>query len=87
MFRFNKPSSGRLLLCFAKVIIIKIVKNVVMNQFGCVAAYLSSPYWCVYSAECTESHSGEICSHTTELIHTTFLTNYFNNYNFNKAQQ
>jgi len=21
-----------------------------MNQFGRVAAYLSSPYWCVYSA-------------------------------------
>jgi len=25
MFRFNKPSSGSLLLCFAKVIIIKIL--------------------------------------------------------------
>jgi len=24
-----------------------------MNRFGRVAAYLSSPYWCVYSAQCT----------------------------------
>ena len=24
-----------------------------MNQFGHVAAYLSSPYWCVYGAQCT----------------------------------
>ena len=39
-------------MCFDKVINIKIVKNVVMNRFGRVAAYLSSPYWCVYSAEC-----------------------------------
>jgi len=23
-----------------------------MNHFGRVAAYLSSPYWCVYSAQC-----------------------------------
>jgi len=23
-----------------------------MNQFGRVAAYLFSPYWCVYSAQC-----------------------------------
>ena len=23
-----------------------------MYQFGRVAAYLSSPYWCVYSAQC-----------------------------------
>ena len=53
MFRFNKPSSGSLLLCFAKVIIIKIVKDVVISQFGRVAAYLSSPYWCVHSAQCT----------------------------------
>ena len=30
-----------------------LVKNVVVNQFGRVAAYLSSPYWCVYSAQCT----------------------------------
>jgi len=52
MFRFNKPSSGSLLLCFAKVIIIKIIKNVVLNQFGRVAAYLSITYWCVYSAQC-----------------------------------
>ena len=44
MFRFNKQSSGSLLLCFAKVTIIKIVENVIMNQFGHVAAYLSSPY-------------------------------------------
>ena len=51
MFRCNKPSPGGLLLCFAKVIIIKIVKHVVMNQFGRVAAYLSSPYWFVHSAE------------------------------------
>jgi len=52
MFRLNKPLSGSLLSYFAKVIIIKIVKNVVMNQFGRVAAYLSSVYWCVYSAQC-----------------------------------
>ena len=44
MFQFNKPSSGSLLSCFVKVTIIKIVKNIVMNQFGYVAAYLSSPY-------------------------------------------
>jgi hypothetical protein len=24
-----------------------------MNQFGRVAAYLSNPYWCVHSAQCT----------------------------------
>jgi len=47
MFRFNKPSSGSLLLCLAEVTIIKIVKNVVMNHFGLVAAYLSSRYWYV----------------------------------------
>jgi len=23
-----------------------------MNQFGRVAAYLSSPYWCVYNPQC-----------------------------------
>jgi len=23
-----------------------------MNQFGRVVAYLSSPYWCVYCAQC-----------------------------------
>ena len=23
-----------------------------MNQYGRVAAYLFSPYWCVYSAQC-----------------------------------
>jgi len=50
MFRFNKPYC--LLLCFAKVMIIKIVKNVILNRFGRVAAYLSSPCWCVYSAQC-----------------------------------
>jgi len=55
MFRCNKPSSWSLLSCFAKVIIIKIVKNVVMNQFGRVAAYLSIPYCCVYSAQCRVS--------------------------------
>ena len=37
---------------FAKVIIIKTAQNVFMNQFGHVAAYLSSPYWCVYGAQC-----------------------------------
>jgi len=53
MFRFNKPTSGSLLLCFAKIMIIKIaVKKVVMNQFGRVAAHLSSPYLCMYSAQC-----------------------------------
>jgi len=26
---------------------------VVMNQFSRVAIYLSGPYWCVYSAQCT----------------------------------
>jgi len=29
-----------------------LVKNGVRNQFGRVAAYLASPYWCVYSAQC-----------------------------------
>jgi len=29
----------------------------------------------------------KICSHTTELMHNDVLTNYFNNYNFSKAQQ
>jgi hypothetical protein len=24
-----------------------------MSQFGRVAAYLSCPYWCVYSLQCT----------------------------------
>ena len=52
MFLFNKLSSASLLSCFAKFIIIKIVKHVVMNHFGRVAAYLSRPYWCVYSAQC-----------------------------------
>ena len=33
MFRFNKPSSGSLLLCFAKVMIIKI-HNDVFNYFN-----------------------------------------------------
>jgi len=32
-----------------------------MNQFSRVAVYLSTPYWCVYSARCRvrliESHS------------------------------
>ena len=51
MFLFNKPSSGTLLSCFVEVIIIKIVKTVVVNPFGLVAANLSSPYWCVYSAQ------------------------------------
>jgi len=37
MIRFNKPSSGSLLLYFAKVVIIKIVKSVVMNLLGHVA--------------------------------------------------
>ena len=27
-----------------------------MNQFGRVAAYLSSPHWCVYSAQCRVRH-------------------------------
>ena len=36
----SQPSSGTLLLCFAKVVTIKTVKNVVMNQFGRVAVYL-----------------------------------------------
>jgi hypothetical protein len=54
MIWLNKPNSGSLLLCFVKVTIIKIVKfkNVVTNQFGRVDAYLFSPYWCVYSAQC-----------------------------------
>ena len=48
VFRFNNHHQGSLLLCLAKVIIIKIYsKNVVMNQFGRVAAYLSSLNLCV----------------------------------------
>jgi len=45
MFRLTKPSSGSLLLCFAKVMIIKTVSynTSLWNQFGRVAAYLSSP--------------------------------------------
>ena len=38
MFPFNKPASGSFLLCFAKAIIITVVKNVVMNRFGRMAA-------------------------------------------------
>jgi len=52
MFQSNNPSSGRLLLSFAKVIINKIVLKVVMNQFGHVAAYIYSSYWSVYSVQC-----------------------------------
>jgi len=39
-----------------------------MNQFGHVAAYLSSPYWCVYSAQCRESVSlcTVHCTHTNK---------------------
>jgi len=47
----KQQSSGSFLLCIVKLTIIKIVKNVVMNQFGCVVAYLSSRHWCVYSAQ------------------------------------
>ena len=69
MLRFNKSSSGSLLLCFAKVTIIRIVvKNVVMNQFGLVAAYLSSPYGYVYSAQRrvrSETQSALCTVHTT----------------------
>ena len=83
MFRFNKPTSGSLLLCFAKIMIIKIVvKNVVMSQFGRVAAHLSSPYWCVYSAEShsalslyIQSHCALCTVHTVSLctVHTVSL--------------
>jgi len=59
MFWFNKPLSGSLLLCFAKVIIIEIVKNVVRNQFGHVAACLSSPYVCVQSDTVCMVHSAK----------------------------
>jgi len=62
MFRFNKPSSASL-LWFAKVIIIKIVKNVVMNQFGHVVVYLSRLYWCVYSTLCTV-----LCTHINKVL-------------------
>ena len=83
MFRLNKPTSGSLLSFFAKIMIIKMVfKNVVMNQFGLVAAHLSIPYWCVYSAQCsltlhcalyTQSHSALCTVHTVSLcaVHCT----------------
>jgi len=32
-----------------------------MNQFGRVAAYSYSPYWCVCSAQCTVQ-----CTHTND---------------------
>jgi len=37
-------------LCFAKVIIIKIIRQntSLRDQFGRVAAYFSRPYWCGY---------------------------------------
>ena len=54
MVRFNRPSSGSVLLCFAKLLK-WFVKNAVRYQFGRVAAYLSSLYWCVYSVQCTVS--------------------------------
>jgi hypothetical protein len=83
MFRSNKPSSGSLLLCFVKVIIIKIVNNV-MNRFGCVAAYLfnscscvySAQWDCVYSAQCRVGlcvqftvQSGTVCTVHSETVY------------------
>ena len=64
----NKPSSGGLLPCFAKVMIIKIF----------------SPYWYACSVRRTahSTHTNKdwiICSHTTELIdNDVLLTDYFN---------
>ena len=39
-----------------------------MNQFGRVAAYLSSPYWCMYSAQCRVRLS--LCT-----VHCTYTIN------------
>jgi hypothetical protein len=63
----NKPSSGSLLPCFAKVMIIKIrgsqLKYVVMKIRSVVWLHIYPVlYWCV-------------CSHTIDLI---FITTYFN---------
>ena len=42
MFRFNKPSSGSLLLCFAKVIVIKIVCVDKKNQLDVTFVFFIS---------------------------------------------
>ena len=51
-FQFNKPSSVSLLLCFPKFIIIKLVSYKRRYESVRVASFLSSPFWCVYSAQC-----------------------------------
>jgi len=38
-----------------------------MSQFSLVAEYLSSPYWCVYSAQCSEIVIG-VCTVQSEIV-------------------
>jgi len=83
MFRFNKPSSESLLLCFAKVIIIKTVSS--KRRYESVRSC-----GCVFIRPVMENfpsplETRKIRSRTDSL--TAFLTNCFNNYNFSKAQQ
>jgi hypothetical protein len=73
-FGFSQPSSGSYYMCFAKVISINYqLKYVVLqNLFGLVAAYLSSPYWCVCSVLCRvrQSYSAHYTIHTHTPIRT-----------------
>ena len=59
-----------------------------MIQYGRAAAYLSSPYWCVYSAQCIVRLFTVHCTHHVQTMHVfnyfililISITNYHTNY-------
>ena len=66
MFRFNKPSSGSLLLCFAKVIIIKIfsLKRHYESVRSCGCIFIQSLLLCVQCKVQSETVIGVCAVHS-----------------------
>jgi len=62
-----RPSSGSLHMSLAKVTCIKSIKIRRYRLWVCVAAVISSPWWCVCCVLCA-AHSTQQTHHTMDLI-------------------
>jgi len=88
----QSPSSGSVLCELAKVIVIKIISYIVVVVSGVAAYFIRSLLvyvWCLIPKSAPHTHQywpNKICSHTTEPTRMIILTDYFNIYNFSKAQ-